>query len=516
MAIDAVLRKAGRRSAMLTGGSLLVLAALATLFRMPQFINSDTVNSDSAIVGLQAIELLRGADWSWFLWGTGYQSSLDPLLTAVAFAAFGTSSLVLMAVNFLGALLAMSLCFSMLQARVGAARAFVLTLLLVFVSQPMVLITTLPPRQWSITAFFLAIALADRAAHGRAFARVMLGVSGALMCLALYIDYGPVQFFLPSVWLLFASCRDQTPDSRARAGRMWSAAIGLAVGSLFLIGSRLFLHPEGTVPIAFKPRVVGHNVDMLFTQALPSLMGYSTHFLDGTWPTKTLFTMLGIGLLVMQGLGGWIAWRHASVPSSVRKLGLFGVFVSFITLLAFSGFPKVLDAQSSRFLTPIIWAAPFALLPLVCWLPFRRFTWIYGPCLALMAVGGWIGFYPAVVHLVPVRTAAGQGTEERALGEQLRQLNVHHATAPFWISYRLTFLVGLDPLVVPTDPTTDRHPAYRKRVDEAATKAEIFHRDWEQLFSSQKRELELVQGHVPYQKITRGAYVAFIVKGPRD
>lgn len=273
MAIDAVLRKAGRRSAMLTGGSLLVPAALATLFRMPQFINSDTVNSDSAIVGLQAIELLRGADWSWFLWGTGYQSSLDPLLTAVAFAAFGTSSLVLMAVNFLGALLAMSLCFSMLQARVGAARAFVLTLLLVFVSQPMVLITTLPPRQWSITAFFLAIALADRAAHGRAFARVMLGVSGALMCLALYIDYGPVQFFLPSVWLLFASCRDQTPDSRARAGRMWSAAIGLAVGSLFLIGSRLFLHPEGTVPIAFKPRVVGHNVDMLFTQALPSLMG---------------------------------------------------------------------------------------------------------------------------------------------------------------------------------------------------------------------------------------------------
>ena len=54
---------------------LAVLVA-SILFRLPPLINAAGTNSDAAIVGVQAMHILRG-EWSWFLLGSGYQTSVD-------------------------------------------------------------------------------------------------------------------------------------------------------------------------------------------------------------------------------------------------------------------------------------------------------------------------------------------------------------------------------------------------------------------------------------------------------
>src|SRR5215510_2802496 len=52
------------------------LAVLSVLFRIPPLLNARGVNSDAAVVGLQALHILQG-EWSWFLWGAPYQASFD-------------------------------------------------------------------------------------------------------------------------------------------------------------------------------------------------------------------------------------------------------------------------------------------------------------------------------------------------------------------------------------------------------------------------------------------------------
>ena len=74
------------------------------IFRLPPLLNAAGVGSDAAIVGLQARHMLRG-ELSPFLWGAGYQGSLEAALLAVAFAVAGASPLVLMPVPLCGHLL---------------------------------------------------------------------------------------------------------------------------------------------------------------------------------------------------------------------------------------------------------------------------------------------------------------------------------------------------------------------------------------------------------------------------
>jgi len=54
----------------------LLLVVVSVLARLPALVNARGVNSDAAVVGLQAMHILHG-EWSWFLWGAGYQASFD-------------------------------------------------------------------------------------------------------------------------------------------------------------------------------------------------------------------------------------------------------------------------------------------------------------------------------------------------------------------------------------------------------------------------------------------------------
>lgn len=81
-----------------------ILVGLNVLFRLPALINASGVHSDAAIVGLQAMHILKG-ETSRFLWGAGYQGSFDAWVVAAIFALGGPSPFMLMLAPFFGHLL---------------------------------------------------------------------------------------------------------------------------------------------------------------------------------------------------------------------------------------------------------------------------------------------------------------------------------------------------------------------------------------------------------------------------
>ncbi len=146
---------------------LMVLLVGSVVARLPELVNARGVDSDAAVVGLQAMHLLRG-EWSWFLWGAGYQASFDAVLVAAAFAVTGPSALTLMAVPLVGHLVLVGLTHDVVRRAIGAPAgrwsAAVACLPLVFSPQSINGVALAAPRQWSITAAILAVWLASRAA----------------------------------------------------------------------------------------------------------------------------------------------------------------------------------------------------------------------------------------------------------------------------------------------------------------------------------------------------------------
>src|SRR6202044_497178 len=135
--------------------------------------NADGTNSDAAVVGLQAMHLLRG-EWSPFLWGSGYQTSTDAVVAAALFFFTGPSPLVLRLSTLLGHVLLTWLAYDVLRRRLPAWTAAVLVGPLVFTPDPVHTYVLYPPRQASLTLAFLAFWLLDRAALPSRRPRVLL------------------------------------------------------------------------------------------------------------------------------------------------------------------------------------------------------------------------------------------------------------------------------------------------------------------------------------------------------
>ena len=70
---------------------LIVVVGVALLARLPPYLNSGAVNSDAAVVGLQAMALLKRGELDLHLWGSGYQTVVDVLFVAGVFKVFGPS-----------------------------------------------------------------------------------------------------------------------------------------------------------------------------------------------------------------------------------------------------------------------------------------------------------------------------------------------------------------------------------------------------------------------------------------
>jgi hypothetical protein len=519
-----------------TAAPWLAVLAASILFRLPPLLNAAGTNSDAAIVGLQAMHLLRG-EWSWFLLGSGYQTSVDSLVAAIVFFFTGPSALALMGSTLAEHILLTWFAFSILR-RSFARRlapstssdaagvwAAILVTPLVFTPDPVHTYVLYPPRQASLTLVFLSLWLLDRAS---ASARPRLGfaLGGAVAGLACFADPYAL-LFLPGAALLgFLGAFDRldssgrsepgSPDRRVVLQRLGAALAGGLAG---LIPYQLLIHH----PLASRGQTkltlasVPHNLELLREVCLPWLLStriYAAQHMSDYAPWETgagyhAFQVVAATLLTAGIFSGAVLFFDRRIPWETRRLGLLGAAMVPVTIGGFLVSPMVMDHFSSRYLVAILLLAPLALAPLASRLSPPRLAVALAPYLISAAVSGWVSYAPFGLTVHPSLAV------DARVGALLRERGIHHAVADYWASYRLAFLYREDPLVVPTNVGEDRHQPSRDAVDAAKVVAYIHdaYRSRESLAAEEK----LVRsGGTPFEpefeRITLDQFTVLILK----
>ena len=494
--------------------SLAALVVLSVAYRLPALVDAGTVDADAAIVGLQARHILHG-EWSWLLYGSGYQTSVDSCVAALFFALFGATPLALVLSTLTGHIALTCLAFGTLRRRVPTVSAFVATLPLVFTSSPLHTYILSPPRQAALTLAFAAIFVVDSAAERptRPLRLAHHALGAALGGLAVFADPYALLLF-PALLLLDALVA--WGDRRAILACVTGGLVGL-VPFLLLLGSPRSVHGEATLTLA----VAGHNARLLIDPCLPWLLGataYVPHALLGysAWEPGVVATVLqGVGgaSFLVAVLAGGLVVRRREIPWKVRRLGLFGVLVAGLTLGSFLVSTMVMDLFSSRYLAALVLASPFALAPLAYLLGARTLFLGLVPYLAGAGLAGWLGYGDEVRGPRIVALPGGGAQDEEVLEEMLVARGIHEAIADYWVSYRLTFLYGEAVKVVPLHAKEDRYAPYRAAYAEATKVAYIFdpQRSREDLAAMEK---EAFAGTAPWgtpgERLHAGSLVAVV------
>jgi hypothetical protein len=446
------------------GIALVLLLLAALLFRLPMLINARALNSDTAIVGLQAMRLLRG-EWSWLLWGVGYQSSVDAMLAAAAFAIFGASPLVLLVVPTIAHLAVILITFAILRKRLTTGSAVACVLPLVFTPWAVNYMILWANRESCILLVFVAVWLIDGASESRRpLLRYALGC--CIGALALAVDLYAILFVPGLIVLALLSVFDQASAWKRRAA---ACAIGAAIGAIAILACRFA--PGATASQASASlEQFNANASLLWNSCLPFSLGYALLRDSDAMMRPELFR-LGMPWLALQVIAGWSLLLgiaaggtmivSAKIPWRLRRLGAMGLITAIATIGSFLISIMPVDLWASRYLGPLFWFAPFALAPLAAWVGTRRFVTMLTPYLIVAMIGGWLSYGAAVSGPLLRVSRAAVASEEQQLRDFLRARGIHYAAADYWLAYRLTFLWHEDPIVVPLDPVRDRYSPYR-------------------------------------------------------
>jgi hypothetical protein len=495
----------------------LALLAASYAFRLPPLLNARSTNSDAAVVGLQAMHMLRG-ELSALLWGSGYQTSADSLVAAMFFALLGPSPLVLMLSALTMHVVGTFFVFAMLRRRFEPWVALLLTLPLVVSPSSVHSYALYPPRQVSLTlvlaAFWAVDVAASRTTSGTK-AR-WLAAGGLLSTLAVSADPYPM-LLLPLVGL-YAVMVAWDSDGIARvARRILAFGAGCVVGLVpFLVIHRLAGAKSG--PMGLTTGMLAHHWRLLVDECLPWALSYKVYYAHDVmdyraWDAPAWFRALGImGALLLGGLVvyGLVSPLRRDLPAGVRRLGFTGALAFPLAIAAFLVSVMVMDHFSMRYLAVLTLMTPFAVAPAAHALGAKRFASVFAPHLLASAIAGWVGYGPFVHGPVPVLETP-ELRDDYALFAMLRAKDLRFAMADYWTSYRLTYLFREQLVVVPTNPGEDRHAPYRRELEAAPVFAYVHDpgRSREDLAAAER---ELSAKNQSVERLMAGRLTVFIVR----
>jgi hypothetical protein len=453
------------------------IIGLNLAYRFPVILNARAVHSDAAIVGLQAMHILRG-EYSRFLWGADYQGSFDAWLIAFLFAIFGINAFTLMLGPLLGHLVMCCSVLAGLKRIVGPWPAFISCLVLVFTPQAINGVVMYAPRQWSITfAVCGAVIIAWPSAR-----LVPLRIAGGL-CLslfALYLDMFCLQWMPAVLFLAVLACFDPPRELKLIAQRAAGLIVGLAIGALAVSWLRDSGAPKQHGFDISTARIPG-NWALMRDTCLPWLLGAKVwisgkNLYPDQWIAPgpvAVFQYFGAAVLFLMAIGSTALAFSKRIDWILLRVTLFGAGAAGTALSGFlvSGWPS--DMWSTRYLAPIIWAMPFTLAPLEKLLRPRGFAVLLAPYLMVAAFAGWLAYGSYVDGPLPRLDPRGAGDDEEQLGKFLVDHGYEHGFAQYWLAYRLTFLWKEKPILAPFE--FDRYHAYRQQVMSAKKVAYIYH-----------------------------------------
>jgi len=434
-----------------------LLLLISALLRLPLWMRPDGLNSDHAVSALQGLHMLRG-EFSWFLWGVGYQASLEPLINAFFFRLLGENSYAVLATSYSAYLISLWAIYAILRRQLPPAKAALAALFVVVVTPPLFIGTFYPPRPWCLTSIFVGLYAADRG---------WFGWAAFLAFFSLYVDFFAIQF-LPAL-LAFSAARAWLTPERKRA--LTRFGVGLLLGALVLGLSRK-LGPTGSTHLAIKFNHFWSNLRLMIEGMLPMIYGFPTRFAFQEIPlpewfrnplwlvTRTLAAAIPLGAFA------WSA-REFKVWDRDTKLWVaFGLALCGTSLFGTVFSQDVYDVYAYRYLTPLTWALPFLLLPTIKKLEVRRAASLFLPYFLVVLLTNQL-YYGSP-------SAFGTGANERALGELLAREKVAHGYSNYWPSYRITYLLREAVIVVPLEKQANRYEPYRIAVEAAPRYALIY------------------------------------------
>ncbi len=476
-----------------------VVLVLSFSFRLPELVHAREVNSDSAIVGLQAMHLAHG-EVSAFLWGSGYQSAADAYWAVPFFALLGPSplALVLSALVLHGIATLAVLAMAERHARLARVKSpsfagALLALPLVFTTAAIHTYALYPPRQASITLAMVSLYAVDRASTYRQ-RNALLAMGGLCAGVACAADpYALV--FAPLVALCACVSAFEGPLGRYPV-RFWKAngERGWKWEALREIGTRLVAAALGAVvglvPLLLMWRSQGarlgvteldasrasRNAKLLLETCGPWAFGATSYAASADhpmqyepWAMPSAYALFAKGAVCL-----FLAFFPASLllalfgrrlPFATRRVGVVGSLALPLTAYGFLNSVMVMDHFSMRYLASIPLLLPFALVPLLATFGGRKVAMLLVPPLVAAGVSGWVSFGPDVKGPFVAPVAEGPTDEERVRAF-LDERRVTHAMADYWTAYRVTFVTRERLVVVPTHPEQDRYAPYRRAFEQ--------------------------------------------------
>lgn len=498
-------------------GALLALAIL--LFRIPVFLNPDALDSDIAVVGLQAWHLARG-ELSLLLWGTNYQGITAPLAALLVETLLPVRpSLALALSSVLGHGVLVLVLFGLLRRVLPLPVAALAAGCLAVSPEPLNFLTYSAFRIWSFTLVFVAIYVAERSAEATSRRRHLLlaGLAGLTLGLAYYSDLFVIQF-LPGLvlYLVFWGCK----AARPRWHSVGAVLVGYVLGSIPRWVAHMKPPRLGELSLAQWQR----TWPLFWTQCLPYVTGAKLFASpDGFYrpeqqPTGLWLALvvLGLGLFVLLTLaGGVLALLPQTSPMS-RRLAWCGAGWMGVSLLGFLLTGRAQDMMSARYLAPLLLAFPLVAAPALERLGRGHRTplalALVLPVVLHFGVAGWLGYGGWLEHGQPQRTRYGTGDDEQALLAALQERGIQAATADYWVAYRLTYL-WRERLTVAPATGAERHAEYQRRLATASRRALIFAphigspfnppEDWEERLRREGRHFE---------RLAVGPYIALVTE----
>ncbi len=512
------------RSRKSTVAATFVLVLASYLFRLPPLLNARSTNSDAAIVGLQAMHILRG-EHSAFLWGSGYQTSADAYVAAAFFAVMGHEPIALMLSALTLHVVATLLVFAMLRRHFAPWAALLLTMPLVVSPSSVHTYALYPPRQASLTlalAAFWAIDAAgavlvragDRFAKERRV-RAWLVSGGLLSTLAIAADPYPM-LLLPLAMLFAALVAKTNAGVRTGSVRLVFALVGAVIGMVpFVLLHRLAGAKSG--PMGLTTSALGHHFDLLVNECLPWALSYKVYFAHNVMDYRPWAAPLAVRVIQYAGalsvvavlVYAFVAVPLRSIAWPIRRLGVVGALTCPLAIAAFLTSVMVMDHFSMRYLVVLTLLLPLAAAPAARGLGPKRFALVFVPHLLASAIGGWVGYGPFVRGPLPVRETP-ELKDDYALFHLLRGRGITYATADYWASYRLTLLFGERIVVVPKNASEDRYAPYRRAFEQAPVFAYVFDpgRSREDLGEAERT---LNTTYRSIEKLRAGGHTVFVV-----
>jgi Dolichyl-phosphate-mannose-protein mannosyltransferase len=452
---------------------VVVVAALAFgIFTRIWYLTHVPMNSDEAVVGLMAQQILHG-HFSAFYWGQNYGGA-EPYLVAGIFGVFGSSVLALQLVPILLSAVAALLTWQAAHQLTGNGALAVLAGAAVWALPQSAVLNSTQEYGFRGVTMVCGMAMIVLTLHATRAERV----SWALVPIGFAAGIGwwsspeIVYFALPCALWLAAWVWCDRPALSALLPRLGAGVAAAGVGALpwlwANVGNGFSSLDTGALPVpTSSPANAGYVAHLgLFARDVFPLVLDLRVSSTGTW---VLYAPVAIGLTVIAALA-MVGTMAIVVARRARAWPLVVALLAFPFLWSVPA--AVWQWSTGRYSTFLVPLGALVLIagvqewgkrPLAAHLRKPAHRWVPVVLLGLLALSAtnFVALWPTVDPSGSGAAGGDPNLPARHMVAQLEQAGVHEGFAEYWVAYKLDFLSGGALRMHLQAPTVGEHSSLR-------------------------------------------------------